>query len=173
MKGRARKWEGGFRKAKRVNAPSYNAERLNAYLSLRHSGLINSDGSLTEAGHQLLRLGKIYGADSIAFKRFMGSQILDDGRHLELIFWIEEQQRLIPKEKKESAAEFNSELDAALYRAGVIPNVSQGAKASFLRDERKLWNKLGLLIPSRSGSYFHQEEGYVFNWLEIIATTSS
>ena len=122
--------------------------------------------------YQLLRLGKIYGADSVAFRRYLRSQILDDGRHLELMFWIEEQQRLIPKEKKTSAAEFGRALNAALHQAGVIPNVPQGAKTSFLRDEPKLWNKLRLLVPYRGG-YFHPKEGYIFNWREIIAMLSS
>lgn len=171
--GTAQTWEGTNRRPKQPNAPGYGAERLNAYYSLRHSGFINSDGSLTEAGHHLLRLGKIYGADSVAFKKYMGSQILDVGRHLELIFWVEEQQRRIRGVDKSTAAQFNRLLDEALYAAGVIPSITQGAKAGFLRDEPKLWNKLGLLVPSTGNTYFHPHTGYVFNWRAILAMTGN
>lgn len=172
-KGRALTWEGINRKAKQPNAPSYNAERLNDYYSLRHSGLINPDGSLTESGYQLLRLGKIYGASSVAFEKYLASQILDAGRHLELIFWVDEQQRLISRDAKGSAQEFNRELNIALENAHVIPTAPQGAKTAFLRDEMKLWNKLKLLVPYSRNSYFHPNEGLVFNWRNIVDTASS
>jgi len=60
-KGKARTWEGAARKKKKMNSPSQGAERLNVFLAMRHAGLIGPDGSLTSAGLELLRVGKVYG----------------------------------------------------------------------------------------------------------------
>jgi hypothetical protein len=167
-KGRAKTWEGGFRKRKSKNAPGFKAEERNDFYSLLHSGLINRDGSLTETGYELLHLGKVYGPESVAFKYYLARQILDEGRHLELIFWIDETQRNISRQRKRTAAQFYAALDRELFNAGVIPHVPSGAKTTFLRDEPKLWNKLGLLIHSAGNSYFHPGIGLVFNWRAII-----
>lgn len=171
-KGRALTWEGKPRKARQLNASSYKAERLNALLSIRHIGIINSEGKLTEDGYQLLHCGKVYGAGGMAFLSLLGRQILEIGRHLELIFWVEEQQRNIPRKFKHSAKRFYQELDIRLQDEGIIPSVPQGGgKETFLRDEQKLWNKLGLLVPSKGKSYFHPDVGLVFNYRAIISMT--
>lgn len=44
--------------------------------------------------------------------------------------------------------------------------VKTGAKNSYLRDEMKLWNKLGLLKKNKRG-YFFPNQGYVFDWEHI------
>ena len=166
-KRRAQTWEGFHRKAKR-HSTSYNAERLNAFLSLRHIGVISSKGLLTEEGFNLLRNGKIYSASSVTFMSKLGDLILENGRHLELIFWVDEQQRNIPKRYKKTAIQFYQKLDESLQLAGIIPRAPKGKpKATFLRDEQKLWNKLGLLIPYNRGSYFHPGIGLIFNWRTI------
>ena len=41
-----------------------------------------------------------------------------------------------------------------------------GKKESYIRDEIKLWNKLGL-IKSNSSRYFVNGRGVEFNWLRI------
>jgi hypothetical protein len=86
-------WEGNYRKPKpkSKDALSYESERTSANSSLRGIGVMNTNGKLTEEGIRLLQLGKVYGASSAAFLRYFGRLILENGQHLELIFWIENQ----------------------------------------------------------------------------------
>lgn len=172
-KGRARLWEGTYRRAKR-NDNSLNSERANVSLSMRHIGLVDSGGHITEAGYELLRHGRIYGADSLSFKMLLGSQILRVGRHLDLIFWVEEQQRAMQPASKASAQVFYSALDSTLQAAGIIRQAPQGTpKPTFLRDEQKLWNKLGLLVTINGSGYFHRGRGLLFDWRAIMAMANT
>lgn len=45
--------------------------------------------------------------------------------------------------------------------------IKTGAKSSYMRDEMKLWNKLGLLYTYNPTSYFFPGVGYKFNWEKI------
>ena len=169
-KGKARTWEGSARKKKKANAPSQAAERLNVFLAMRHAGLIGPDGCLTSAGHELLRVGKVYGPDGVAFIDLLARLILVEGRHLDLMFWVEERSRLIQANDKNSANDYLSALDKELVDGGVIsPRKPTAKKAHFIRDEPKLWNKLGLLKRDGPTQYFHDGYGYVFDWRKIIS----
>lgn len=173
-RGKALTWENTRRKQKAHNAAGKMGERMNAHLALKHSGLIDSDDRLTADGYKLLHVGKIYGAQSIAFLDALSAQVLIAARHLELILWIDEQQRLIPARYKCDAKEFYRAVDLQLERVGIIAAPSKGAaKVTFLRDEPKLWNKLGLLLPSGNGRYFHVGHGLVFDWRKIISVIES
>jgi hypothetical protein len=169
VSGKAKKWDGGFRKKKALAAPSKKSEQLNAYLAMRHTGLVDNAGRITDDGLELLHVGKIYGAASVAFLDTLTRFVLRNARHLDLILWIEEQQRAISDSKKANANSFYRALDLRLAKEGVISAPSTtAAKAHFLRDEQKLWNKLGLLTPATSNQYFHPGYGLVFNWRKIV-----
>jgi len=168
--GKARTWEGSTRKKKTLNSPSHTAERPNAFLAMRHASLLSPDGRLTSAGLELLQVGKIYGPDSVAFIDSLAHSILVNGRHLDLIFWVEERTRLIDPADKTSASDYLSALDEQLVDRGVIPPRKPGAKkAHFIRDEPKLWNKLGFLKHDGQTQYFHDGQGFVFDWRRIIS----
>lgn len=172
-RGKARTWEGRPRKKKRApkNAQNFLGERLNAQLAMRHAGMISADGNLTAMGYDLLHVGKIYGPESEAFTDCIARLVLIEGNHLELIFWIEEQQRFFSTSDRVSSNEYFNALDNALVQAGVISPPRKGrAKAHFLRDEPKLWNKLGLLLREGNVRYFHQGLGLVFDWRKIVST---
>lgn len=169
QKGRAKTWEGEARKRPGPEKP-FASELANDQLSFRHLGLIDSRKRLTEAGHELLRHGKVYGPDSQSFRAALGRHVLIDGRHLELIFWVDETQRVMPAEEKADHETFRRHLDAALEQAGVISKAPLGGvKLSFVRDEPKLWNKLGLLARRSASRYFFEGEGYRFDWRRIIS----
>ena len=168
-KGRARTWENVPRKPRRLKAPGVRAESLNAWLAVRHCGLLSSDGRVTTEGLSILRVGKIYGPGSIAFLEKLGYQVLTSGRHLELIFWVEEQQRLISKYRKRNAASYYRAIDKGLVQKGIIPpRPNAPSKQYFFRDEPKLWNKLGFVIRQGKTRYFHPGHGLAFNWRKII-----
>ena len=118
----------------------------------------------------MYRIGEVYGYDSTWFLTTLAKLILLKGRHLELIFWVEEQQRVISIKKKKTAKKFYKSLDQQLQKEGVIKKIPNGSgKPNFLRDEQKLWNKLNLLIPNNKKSYFKPTTGLVFNWRNIIS----
>ncbi|MBM3302344.1 MAG: hypothetical protein FJY85_20625 [Deltaproteobacteria bacterium] len=172
-KGRALTWERNPRKAKEPDAPSFSAERLNSFLSVRHIGLVDASGNITEDGLRLARFGDVYGADSAWFLNSLANRVLIHGRHLELIFWVDEQQRRLPLSPKRNAGDFYAALDRSLQQEGIIARVPDGSgKPTFLRDEQKLWNKLSLLVPSDRQSYFHSGVGLVFNWRNIISAVN-
>ena len=173
-KGNALTWEGTARKTRRSDSRSLRAECLNAKLAMRHSGLLSADGRLTASGHELLRVGKIYSPNSSAFMELLAYHILMDGHHLNLIFWIEEQNRSIKVSNKNDRNRYFNALDKALVKSGVIaPRKSHAAKPHFIRDEPKLWNKLGLLVRADSRRYFHKGHGLLFDWRKIVSVTSS
>lgn len=170
VKGKALTWEAKNRRQKLVAAKSYNAERLNAFLSMQHIGLIDKMGHLTDNGYRLLRIGDVYGPDSAAFIDFLANLILTVGHHLELIFWIDDKQPTIPRRYKGDAWSFYAALDHCLQKDGIITAVPNGTgKPTFLRDEQKVWNKLGLLKPYDKKSYFHPGTGLLFDWRNIIS----
>ena len=174
VKGKALTWEGKARKAKKPNSRSLGSERLNAKLAMRHSGLLSADGRLTASGHELLRVGKIYAPDSNAFMELLAYRILMDSRHLNLIFWIEEQNRSIEVSNKNKSNQYFAALDKVLVESGVIAiRKHHAAKMHFIRDEPKLWNKLGLLVRDGSRKYFHKGHGLLFDWRKIVSVTSS
>lgn len=144
------------------------AERTNINLLMRHTGLVDSDGRITEHGYELLRHGKVYTPQSKSFLQMFGHRLLTVGRHLDLILWLEHHQRQLPSAQKQNHENFRHRLDEGMEQAGFIRAAPQGrAKATFLRDEPKYWNKLGFL-ECEGGSYFYPGIGYVFNWRTII-----
>ncbi len=169
-KGKAQTWEGLKRKAKATAAPSFNGEKANAWLALRHIGLLDSAARLTSFGYEAMRVGRVYGANSSAFLELLAHQVLTEGQHLELMFWIERKQRGIPAAEKQIATTFYKALDTALVKDGIIPPRPRvSAKPTFLRDEPKLWNKLGLLVREGKDRYFHPGHGFAFDWRKIIS----
>lgn len=167
-KGKALNWEGKPRKPTR-SAAYFRSERINSKLSLRHLALIGSDNRLTQDGYAFLAHGNIYGPSSMSFGLKLGRQILTRGRHIELIFWVEEAQRGMARRRKRHPQAFIGTLDKQLEDAGVIARAPVGrAKVTFLRDEPKLWNKLGLVMKRGKQSYFFPGEGFRFNWRACI-----
>jgi hypothetical protein len=167
--GKARTWEGAFRN-KAVKA-KITPEQRNAFYAMRHCGLIDNDGRITMAGLELLHVGKVYGPDSVAFLNLLANRVLVDGRHLDLILWVEKQSASLASKHKNSSDKYLSSLDKTLVAEGVIPPRAKGAaKAHFIRDEPKLWNKLGLLLKRNGTQYFCPGAGYQFDWRSIISS---
>ena len=146
------------------------AERTNANLLMRHTGLVDADGHITEPGYQVLRHGKVYTPQSESFVQMFGHRLLTVGRHLDLILWVERYQRQLPPAEKQKHESFQHRLDRGLEEEGFIRAAPQGqdGKLTFIRDEPKYWNQLGLL-EQNGASYFHPGIGYVFNWRTIIS----
>lgn len=165
---KARNWEGVVRRKR--SKSKITPEQRNTFYSLRHCGLVDTNGRITLSGLELLHVGKIYGPDSVAFMTLLTRRILVEGRHLELILWTEKQSAELSPKDKMNSDDYISALDAKLVDQGIIaPRLKSAGKQHFIRDEPKLWNKLGLLEKSTKFQYFHPEEGYRFDWRKIIS----
>lgn len=160
-------FEGNPRDVKASSASSY---KQNYRIPLEQLGLWTSkEGKLSELGYKLLEIGTRYGADSANFKNALTYIILTIGHHIDLIHIINEIQRtdVIPKSSKD----FKIMLDTQLTERGLIGKrkptaVTTNSKGSYIRDEMKLWNKLGLINKNKN-EYFFPEQGLDFNWEKI------
>lgn len=167
---KTRQWDGTPR-SKTASTASMKAEKQNYKIPLVQLELWSrSEGRLTDLGFTLLEIGKKYGPDSKKFFDFLAYLILVNGKHLDLINLVDKFQK--SKEAARSSKDFVIELDAFLSDNGCIGKrkptaVKTGAKFSYMRDEMKLWNKLGFLYPYNNASYFFPGEGYKFNWERI------
>ena len=168
---KTKQWDGSSRE-KKDSKRSKSSEKQNYKIPLFHLGLWSqSEGRLTSKGYKLLTIGKIYGVNSKNFKDFLTYILLIDGKHLQLINEITEYQKECDK-IPEKSKEFYLELDDYLQSKGFIGKRKPGAKTtdakgSYLRDEPKLWNHLGLLYRRNKKDYFYPKEGFKFNWTKI------
>jgi hypothetical protein len=129
-----------------------------------------SECRLTALGFELLQIGKLYGPGSSRFLDRLAYLVLVNGRHLDLINTVEKFQKKGPV--PQTSKEYSIVLEDYLTKQGAIgkrkPSAKKtGAKISYLRDEPKLWNKLGLLAMKNGMSYFYPGEGFRFNWERI------
>lgn len=161
-------WEGKNRKP--ASNSIKNQQKQNYKIPLNQLDLWNpSTGKLTGLGIKLLQIGKMYGADSQVFRNALIYLVLIEGKHLELIKLVENYQESsnIPADSDS----FLVALEQSLQQSGCIgprkPNARRNnntSKPSYIRDEPKLWNKLGLLRMKGKTQYFFPQEGYKFDW---------
>lgn len=164
-----KKWDGTPRN-KTDTPESRKAEKQNYKIPLERMGLWTaSEGRLTDLGYRLYEIGKKYGPDSQIFKSKLAYLILVNGKHLDLIHLVDKYQKLtsIPSKSSTYSKELEEYLEAHGYIGKRKPGaVTTGAKNSFIRDEPKLWNKLGL-VEAKNNRIFVAEKGYSFNWDRI------
>lgn len=168
--GITRQWDGRPRK-KSGTVASMRAEKQNYKIPLVQLELWSrSEGRLTDLGFELLEYGKKYGPDSKKFFDRLAYLILVNGRHLDLINMVDKFQKMVSVANDSKSHAQN--LEQFLSDNGCIGKrkptaVTSGAKNSYVRDEMKLWNKLGFLYKRSSTDYFFPNEGYKFNWERI------
>lgn len=166
-------WEGQNRKRNSIPA----GEKQNYKIPLFQLDLINQNtGHLTQLGFRFLSLAKQNGANSEIFLNSLGSHILNEGKHMQLInlqFMFQEQ--LLKEKKKFNSGNFKIFFDEYLVKIGQVPPLEKrkpgrkttGNKQSYIRDEFKLWNKLGFVL-TKNGKYFRSNYGIQFNWPKIV-----
>lgn len=163
-------WDGTPR-SKSGTVASMKSEKQNYKIPLVQLELWSrSEGRLTDVGFKLLEIGKKYGPESKKFFDTLTYLILVNGRHLDLINLVDKFQKI--NAIVDSSKEHTIALEKFLSDNGCIGKrkptaVKTGAKNSYVRDEMKLWNKLGLLYSYNKSSYFFPNEGYKFNWERI------
>lgn len=168
---KTKQWDGTPRK-KTGSEASRKAEKQNYKIPLVQLELWTRDeGRLTDLGFKMLEIGKKYGPNSAKFLRSLSYLILVNGKHLDLINLVDKFQRssLISKTSKQHKID----LEVFLTDNGCIGKrkptaVTTNAKNSYMRDEMKLWNKLGF-VERNGRDYFFPDEGYRFNWEHITS----
>lgn len=168
---KTKNWEGNPRDKK--NSPAtFKSEKQNYKIPLVQLGLIEpSEGRLTVEGYKLLSIGKIYGVNSSLFLDYLTKLVLIEGKHLILIQDLETFKDEAKAGNLTDQEVFRLSFEQYLSDNNSIGSrkpgrVTTGKKVSYIRDEPKLWNKLGLL-KTKNTRYFIQGRGYDFNWKRI------
>lgn len=170
--GLTRTWEGAGRR-KTDNARNRASEKQNYKIPLFQLGLIEpSEGRLTVEGYKLISVGKIYGLDSSLYLDYLTKLVLIEGKHLILIQDLEEFKNIANATSLASQDQFRIDFEQYLNDNNSIGRrkpgrTTTGNKVSYIRDEFKLWNKLGLLKTIGTRNYFVNGRGIEFNWSRI------
>ena len=168
-------WDGSHRN-KKCSPSSMKSEKQNYNIPLVQLGLwTRGEGRLTDVGYALMGIGSKFGPNSPQFIDALSYLVLVTGRHLELIHIVKRFQESNPPSS--SSRDFSLALEKHLTMSGCIGKrkptaVTTGAKVSYMRDEMKLWNKLGFLV-STGGAYYIKGRGYNFDWERITKVLSS
>ena len=123
------------------------------------------DGELTALGVKLYHLGLTNGPNSIIFRDYFLKCVLEQGRHLDLIFDLE---RLCKEHRDEKTTlEIRKTLEEEYDEKGMIkrnPNLVVGTSSNteFLKDEFILWGK-GFGIKEK----INGKPDLSFNWEKI------
>ena len=169
--GNTRTWE-GIGRVKTDNETNYRSEKQNYKIPLFQLGLIEpSEGRLTAEGYKLISLAKIYGLDSSLYIDYLTKMVLIEGKHLILIQDLEDYKTRASAASLGNSTQFRKDFETYLDENNSIGSRKEGRtttgnKESYIRDELKLWNKLGLLKGS-GNRYFINGRGIEFNWARI------
>jgi hypothetical protein len=172
--GRTRHWEGNPRHL--TDGPQKVGWGKNFRNFVGHLGWAAGDGALTHEGLQALHVVHQYGAESQVFLDHLSQAVLLAGKHLVLLNEINAFQDA--SGGFESEAEWLDALEQRLEDDGMLKRnparheaASQGSARKFLKAEKQLWRKLGLIVPHGQRVY-HEGRGFIFNWGRITALLS-
>ena len=129
-------------------------------------------GHITDKGLSLLDVVRTYGVDSQEYFDCLAKIILIDGKHLDLVKDLDDFQKNNPAIIPETSADFFVLFDEYMISKNSIGTrkpsaVTTGAKNAYVRDEPKLWNKLGIIKMQSAARYFKPFVGIEFNWARI------
>ena len=147
----------------------YNSIKKNLVTFLKHIGVIDSVGNLTDDGFKLYHLGLVNGPQSKLFKDYFTQRVLMVGHHLDLIFDLD---TLCNQFRgKKTIIEIRKQMLSDYEAKGMIkrnPNRKAGndSAVEFLKYEFILWNSLNLLVDTGG----IPEDS--FNWKKIIEICS-
>ena len=172
ISGKTRMWNGKPR-IKTYSESSYKSEKQNYKIPLCQLGLWDAEtGHITNKGRYLLGIADTYGVESKEYFYSLAKTILVDGKHLDLIKDLEEFQQRNKAIIPESSAEFFVLFDSYMTQRNSVGTrkptaIKTGAKKAYVRDEPKLWNKLGIIKLQGPSRYYKPFEGIEFSWEKI------
>jgi len=147
----------------------YNSIKKNLVTFLKHVGMVDSTGTLTDYGVKLYHLGLMNGPNSKIFQDYFLKCVLITGHHLDLIFDIN---GLCNEYRgKKTTEEIKEKMNDDYEKEGMIkrnPNRKAGktSKVKFLKYEFLLWRSLSLIEKSKG------KPNISFNWKKITEACS-
>jgi hypothetical protein len=147
----------------------YNSIKKNYVTFLKHIGVVDSTGNITEEGFKLYHLGLVNGPCSKIFYDYFTQTVLITGHHLDLIFDLD---NLCNQYRgKKTIMEIRDQMLNDYETKGMIkrnPNRKAGdeSKVEFLKYEFILWNSLDLLVKTNG------KPEISFNWKKITEVCS-
>lgn len=147
----------------------YNSIKKNFVTFLKHIGVVDSIGNLTEDGFKLYHLGLVNGPSSKIFQDYFTQTILITGHHLDLIFDLD---NLCNQYRGEfNIMEIRNIMLNEYEAKGMIkrnPNrqANDISRVEFLKYEFILWNSLGLTVKTNG------KPDVSFNWKKITEVCS-
>ena len=143
-------------------------------------GWCTAGGALTKEGLESLHIAHQYGADSQVFiDQLARTALARDGEASALLNEINEFQDTAGQFKSE--ADWLDDLKNHLEDGGLLKRnparhqaAQQGSARQFLKAEKQLWRKLGLIVPHgrRGGRAYHPDRGFIFDWSRITSLLS-
>ncbi|MBE0573355.1 hypothetical protein IH575_00425 [Candidatus Dojkabacteria bacterium] len=146
----------------------YNSIKKNFVTFLKHIGVVDSIGNLSEDGFKLYHLGLVNGPNSKIFYDYFTQTVLITGHHLDLIFDLD---NLCNQYRGYDIFQIRDIMLNEYEAKGMIkrnPNrqANDESKVGFLKYEFILWNSLGLTVKT-SG-----KPEISFNWKKITEVCS-
>jgi hypothetical protein len=147
----------------------FNSVKKNFVTFLKHIGVVDSTGNITDLGFKLYHLGLVNGPNSKIFFDYFTQTVLIIGHHLDLIFDLDNLCNAYKGEK--TIMEIRNLMLDEYEAKGMIkrnPNRKAGSesKVEFLKYEFILWNALDLLIRTNG------KPELSFNWKKITEICS-
>jgi hypothetical protein len=147
----------------------YNSIKKNFVTFLKHIGVVDSNGDMTELGFKLYHLGLVNGPNSKIFYDYFTQTVLVVGHHLDLIFDLDNLCNTYRGEK--SIMEIRDKMLNDYEAKGMIkrnPNrkANDESRVEFLKYEFILWNSLDLLVKTNG------KPEVSFNWKKITEICS-
>lgn len=123
----------------------FQSQKKNFVTFLKHLQLIDSEGSLTDSGFSLYHLGLVNGPTSQAFRNYVTKEILITGHHLDLILDLDTIKQTSDKESDIWGIMQQQYEERGLLKKNPGRIAHEESNSPFLKDERILWNALGLV----------------------------
>jgi hypothetical protein len=147
---------------------TFNSYKKNYMSFCKHVQVIDSNYELTELGVKIYHLGLVNGPNSRLFKDYFMSLILLNGKHLDLIFDLDNLSS-DPSKYNLTFEKLKLELEADYELKGMIKRninrkASSASKVGFLKYETILWKALDIFMMQGSRP--------IFNWKKILEVCS-
>jgi len=148
---------------------TYNSYKKNYVTFLKHLGVIDSNGNITESGFKLYHLGLVNGPTSKIFYDYFTQAVLIIGHHLDLIFDLDNlcnKFRGIKTIKEVKDQMLNDYGAKGMIKRNPNRKVGEDSAVGFLKYEFILWNSLSLTVKTNG------KPEISFNWKKITEVCS-
>lgn len=153
--------------SKEVTDNNYRDYKKNHFNFMNHNNLWDEDFNLTPLGQRFVER---YEANINFPKKLvdeMAQILLVEGKHHNLIEEIKEiTSENASEDSLDDEEKYLENIYTEMKKRGHVatnPNRKTSGTRDYLRSEKQLWARMGLIKKTTSNRYFFQDEGYIFN----------